>query len=48
MTRSTSTVIAGCLAVVVVLLGYQLYQEHRRTSGVEIRVGDEKLSIETK
>jgi predicted negative regulator of RcsB-dependent stress response len=40
-------VIAG-LVVASAVLGYQLYQEQQKTSGIEINVGDRGISIEKK
>jgi hypothetical protein len=36
------------LAVGAAVLGYQLYQERQKTSGVEISVGKSGLTIEKK
>ena len=36
------------LAVVVLVFGYERYQERHETSGVEINVGGKSISIETK
>jgi len=45
MNRNTVYLIIGVLAVVVVILSYQLYQE-RNTSGIEINVGKSSISVE--
>jgi predicted negative regulator of RcsB-dependent stress response len=47
MNRNTMTLLVCVLAVVAVVLGYQLYQERHKT-GVEISVGDHGISIEKK
>ena len=38
----------GALAVVVVVLGYQVYQDRKEPKGVQINVGPGGLSIEKK
>ena len=38
----------GALAVAVVVLGYQLQQERKKTSGIDINVGEKGISIEKK
>jgi hypothetical protein len=48
MNRNTVTFLFGALAVAVVVLGYLLYQERQQPNGVEINVGDQRLSIEKK
>lgn len=47
MNRNLVLAVAGVLAVAVVVLGYQLYQE-RHKSGVEISIGNGGISIEKK
>ncbi len=45
MDRNTTFLIAGVLAVTVVVLGYLYYQERQKTAGVEISVGQNSISI---
>lgn len=40
--------IIGALVVVTVVIGYQLYQERQKTTGVEINIGKGGISIEKK
>ena len=40
--------VIGALAVVTVVIGYQLYQERQKTTGIEIDVGKTGISIEKK
>ena len=46
--RNTLYLIVGALAVAVVVLGYQLYQERKEPQGVQINVGPGGISIEKK
>lgn len=48
MTRNVLYVVIGALAIVTVVIGYQLYQERQRTTGIEINVGKTGISIEKK
>ena len=49
MTRSNILyLVVGALAVVVAVLGYQLYQERRQPEGVQINIGPGGLTIEKK
>lgn len=48
MNRNTMGIVVAVLVVGVGALGYMLYQERQKTSGVEISVGDGKLNIEKK
>ena len=48
MNRNTLYAVIAVLAVGAVVLGYQLYQERQKTSGVEISVGKSGLTIEKK
>ena len=48
MNRNTTYLIIGVLAVVVVVFGYQLYQERHKPGGVEISIGERGISIEKK
>jgi hypothetical protein len=47
MNRNAITIVVAVLAVAVVVLVYQLYQE-RHKSGVEISIGNSGISIEKK
>lgn len=38
----------GGLAVVAVILGYQVYRDRQKTTGVEISIGERGISIEKK
>ena len=40
--------VVGALVVVVVILGYQLYQDRKKPEGMRIDVGPNGLSIEKK
>jgi hypothetical protein len=46
MNRNFLYLIIGALAVVAVVLGYDFYQEHQRTTGIQIDVNKNGLSIE--
>ena len=48
MTRNALYAVIAVLAVGAVVLGYQLYQDRQKTSGVEISVGNSGLTIEKK
>ena len=49
MSRSNITyLIVGALVVVVVILGYQLYQDRKQPEGVRIDLGPNGMSIEKK
>jgi len=48
MNRNVLFVLIGALVVVCAGLGYALYQERQKTSGVEITVGPGGLSVEKK
>ena len=48
MNRNTLYLVIGLLAVAAVVLGYQLYQDRQKTTGVEINVGKSGISIEKK
>ena len=40
--------VISVLAIVTVVIGYQLYQERQKTTGIEINVGKSGISIEKK
>ena len=46
--RNTLYLIIGALAVVVAVLGYQLYQERKEPQGMQINVGPGGITIEKK
>jgi hypothetical protein len=48
MNRNVISLVIAVLAVATVVLGYQLYQERHKKSGVEISIGDRGISIEKK
>ena len=48
MNRNTLYLIIGALVLVTVVIGYQLYQERQKTTGIEINVGKSGISIEKK
>jgi predicted negative regulator of RcsB-dependent stress response len=48
MNRNVLYVAIGVLAVAAVVIGYQLYQERQKTTGIEISVGKSGISIEKK
>ncbi|MGB8812682.1 MAG: hypothetical protein WCC57_05815 [Paracoccaceae bacterium] len=47
MSRNFLYLIIGGLAVVAMVLGYQVYQSRQTTSGIQIDIGDGSMSIET-
>lgn len=48
MSRNMLYLVIGALAVVAVILGYQVYRERQKTTGVEINIGEHGISIEKK
>lgn len=48
MNRNILYLIIGALAVVVAVVGYQLYQDRQKTTGIQINVGKGGISIEKK
>ena len=48
MNRNVLYLVIGALAVVTVVIGYQLYQERQKTTSIEINVGKTGISIEKK
>jgi predicted negative regulator of RcsB-dependent stress response len=48
MNRNILYLVIGVLAIVTVVIGYQLYQERQKTTGIEINVGKSGISIEKK
>ena len=48
MNRNASYLIVAVLAAAAIVLGYLYYQERQKTSGVEISVGHNSISIDKK
>ena len=48
MNRNTLYIVIGVLVVATVVVGYLLYQERQKTSGIDINVGKSGISVETK
>jgi predicted negative regulator of RcsB-dependent stress response len=48
MSRNVLYLVIAVLAVASVVIGYQLYQERQKTTGIEISVGERGISIEKK
>ena len=48
MNRNILYLVIGVLVVATVVIGYQLYHERQKTTGVEISIGDRGISIEKK
>jgi hypothetical protein len=46
MNRRLLYLICGALGVVVVVLGYQVYQDRQKPNGVEIKIDDSGISIQ--
>ncbi|MCY0146743.1 hypothetical protein OEG84_03175 [Hoeflea sp. G2-23] len=46
MNRNTLYIIIALLVVGVGVIGFQLYQEQQKPSGVEIKIGESGISIE--
>jgi len=44
--QNISYLLAGAVCVAVAILGYQYYESHRRSTGVEIKIDDSGLSIQ--
>jgi predicted negative regulator of RcsB-dependent stress response len=40
--------ILGALVVAVIVLGYQVYQDRKKTTGLDINIGERGISIEKK
>ncbi|WP_171904841.1 hypothetical protein [Hoeflea olei] len=47
MNRNALYVVIALLVVGVAVIGYQLYQERQKPSGVEIKIGEGGVSIES-
>ena len=48
MNRNVLYLVIGVLAIVTAVIGYQLYQERQKTTGVEISIGKSGIAIEKK
>jgi len=48
MNRNILYGVIAVLAVASAIVGYQLYQERQKTTGVQISVGERGISIEKK
>jgi len=48
MSRNALTFVVGALVVVAIVVGYLLYQERQKSSGIDINVGKSGISVETK
>ena len=48
MNRNVLYLVIGALVVAAVVVGYLLYQERQKTTGIQIDVGKGGVSIETK
>jgi hypothetical protein len=48
MSRNNLYMVIGVLGIAVVAIGYQLYHERQKTTGVEISIGDHGISVEKK
>jgi predicted negative regulator of RcsB-dependent stress response len=48
MSRNGLYLVLGALVIATVVIGYLLYQERQKTSGIDINVGEGSISIETK
>lgn len=48
MSRNVLYLVIGALVVVAAVLAYRYYQEQQKTSGIDIEVGKDGISVETK
>ena len=48
MSRNALYFVVGALLVVAIVVGYLLYQERQKSSGIDINVGKSGISVETK
>ena len=48
MSRNALYFVVGALVVVAIVVGYLLYQERQKSSGIDINVGKSGISVETK
>ena len=47
MSRNAFYVVIGLLVIAVMILGYMYYQERQKPSGVEIKIGEDGVSIQS-
>ena len=48
LSRNTLYLIVCVLAIVVVVIGYQLYQDRKKPEGVQINIGEKGITIQKK
>lgn len=48
MPRNRLYLLLGVFVVATLVIGYLLYQERQKTTGIEINVGEGGFSVETK
>jgi hypothetical protein len=48
MNRNLLYFVIALLVVVTAVVGYQLYQERQKSTGIEINIGERGVSIEKK
>ena len=48
MNRNALYLVIGALVATTTVLGYQLYQQRHKTTGIEINIGERSISIEKK
>jgi hypothetical protein len=48
MNRNVIMLVIAALAVATAVLGYQLYEDRHKKSGIDISIGDRGISIEKK
>jgi hypothetical protein len=48
MNRNALYALIGVLVIAAAVLGYQLYQEQHKTSGIEITIGKTGVSVDQK
>lgn len=47
MKRNGLYAIIAVLAVVAGVLGYKVYQDQQRSTGIDIKIGEQGISVET-
>lgn len=48
MNRNSLYMVIGVLGIAIVTIGYQLYHDRQKTTGGEISVGDDVISVQKK
>jgi predicted negative regulator of RcsB-dependent stress response len=48
MSRNVLYLVIGVLVFATVVIGYHLYQERQKSTGIEINIGERGISIEKK